>query len=376
MLDDEQHAIDALTDALAAFEAVEVVGAFTDPLAALEQMTELDCQVVFLDIEMPGVNGLELAEKIVARDPDVRIVFVTAYDQYAVEAFDVSAVDYLLKPIRHERMAKTLAKLAAEVQKHRRAAQQSEACISYFGQFQINVGPQLDEPVKLRTKKAIELLAYLAHHRGEDVHKMRIVEEVWPEMDAERALAYLHTCVYQIRKSLKDYGLQHNMTIAFAHDCYRLTVKNVGDEVEEFLEAAAGKHAITAETIGACERAAALYRGHYLEEHGFPWAAAQQQRLFLVFSGLAARMADYYREQGMYAEAAIQLQRVLEMDPIADAVHEMLMRVYAEMGEPAALIEHYNTMVWTYREEFGLEPNPKTVELYELLSKRLRERSE
>ena len=91
-------------------------------LDALRLIDELAPQVVFLDIRMPGMTGLEVAQRLVAGGNPPNIVFVTAFDQYAVEAFDHSAVDYLLKPASLERLDKTVAKLKAALRASQPAA--------------------------------------------------------------------------------------------------------------------------------------------------------------------------------------------------------------------------------------------------------------
>jgi two-component system LytT family response regulator len=109
VLDDERLAVDRLTRLLRATERVEVVGTETDPEAALSELRERSIDVLFLDIQMPGLTGFELLERL---DRDVPVVFTTAYDRYAVEAFSVNSIDYLLKPIEPERLDRAIDKLA------------------------------------------------------------------------------------------------------------------------------------------------------------------------------------------------------------------------------------------------------------------------
>jgi DNA-binding LytR/AlgR family response regulator len=87
---------------------LDIVAQCDDGLAALESLTELNPEIAFLDIRMPGLTGLEIAQ---AASPHVHIVFTTAYDEYAVRAFERGAVDYLLKPINRERLSETVARL-------------------------------------------------------------------------------------------------------------------------------------------------------------------------------------------------------------------------------------------------------------------------
>ena len=107
LVDDEPMANTTLRHLLKAFPSVEVAGVCTEPEAALEFCAARPVDAVFLDIEMPRVKGMELADKIRRLLPEVWLVFVTAYPDYALRAFDISALDYLLKPVGRDRLACT-----------------------------------------------------------------------------------------------------------------------------------------------------------------------------------------------------------------------------------------------------------------------------
>jgi DNA-binding LytR/AlgR family response regulator len=107
--DDEPHLAAYLRDRLgAAYPELDIVGIAGNGPEALRLIEEHDPDVLFLDIRMPGLNGLEVARRVA---DGVQIVFVTAYDQYALEAFEREAVDYLLKPVTDERLAQTVRRL-------------------------------------------------------------------------------------------------------------------------------------------------------------------------------------------------------------------------------------------------------------------------
>jgi two-component system LytT family response regulator len=105
VLDDEPLAVQRLTRLLTDSKRVDVVGSSTDPESALAYLREHPVDVLFLDVQMPGLTGFELLEQL---DGDVPVVFTTAYDRYALDAFDVNSVDYLLKPVEPERLSRTL----------------------------------------------------------------------------------------------------------------------------------------------------------------------------------------------------------------------------------------------------------------------------
>jgi len=115
--EDEALLRQALLDQLArAWPQLQVVAACEDGASALEAIAEHTPDVAFLDIRMPGLTGLDVAAAAAQVSARTQVVFVTAYDQYAVDAFERGAIDYLLKPIAPERLAATVARLQARVE--------------------------------------------------------------------------------------------------------------------------------------------------------------------------------------------------------------------------------------------------------------------
>lgn len=108
VLDDEPLAVKRLTRLLEATGRVEIAGTATDPEDALVFLRAEPVDALFLDIQMPGLTGFELLERL---DRDVAVVFTTAYDRYALNAFEVNSIDYLLKPIDPDRLSRALDKL-------------------------------------------------------------------------------------------------------------------------------------------------------------------------------------------------------------------------------------------------------------------------
>ena len=97
--DDEQLARDELCFLLGKIEGVEVVAQAVDGVQALDDISRLGPDVAFLDVQMPGLTGFEVARRLLEHGTDMAVVFVTAFDHRAVEAFEVNAVDYVLKPV-------------------------------------------------------------------------------------------------------------------------------------------------------------------------------------------------------------------------------------------------------------------------------------
>ena len=110
--DDEPHLVDFLRSRLAAlWPELRVVATAANGAQALAAIAERRPDIAFLDIRMPGQTGLDVARQLQGDERRPRVVFVTAYDQYAIDAFDAEAVDYLLKPVNDERLSRSLDKL-------------------------------------------------------------------------------------------------------------------------------------------------------------------------------------------------------------------------------------------------------------------------
>jgi len=114
VVDDERLARKDLIAMLSHHDQITVVGEADDVPSAIKAIQTLNPEVIFLDIQMPGDSGFDLLEKA---EVEAHVIFVTAYDEYAIRAFEVNALDYLLKPVNPERLAKALEKLELQDQK-------------------------------------------------------------------------------------------------------------------------------------------------------------------------------------------------------------------------------------------------------------------
>lgn len=114
VVDDERPALDELTFLLGADDRIGEVLGCTSATEGLRHLREAEIDCVFLDIQMPGLSGLELAEVLSRFKEPPPVVFVTAHEQHAVEAFDLRAVDYVLKPVRPERLAEAVRRVLAD----------------------------------------------------------------------------------------------------------------------------------------------------------------------------------------------------------------------------------------------------------------------
>ncbi len=115
LVDDEPLAIERMQILCSKTEGIDLIGTAQDGEAALRMVEALQPELLLLDISMPGMDGLEVARALEKIDLAPAVIFVTAFDRFAVEAFDVAAVDYLLKPVEPERLEKAVARMTEQL---------------------------------------------------------------------------------------------------------------------------------------------------------------------------------------------------------------------------------------------------------------------
>ncbi len=134
IVDDERPARDELAFLLKSFPEISIVAQGKNGLEAVALIKEHDPDLVFLDVQMPGLDGFGVIKKLVERKLRIpQIVFATAYDHYAVQAFEVSAVDYVLKPFDKSRVAKALERARKMIDAHTSPVQRLETLVSQLG---------------------------------------------------------------------------------------------------------------------------------------------------------------------------------------------------------------------------------------------------
>ncbi|MEI7616974.1 MAG: response regulator, partial [Actinomycetota bacterium] len=194
-LDDEYHALERFKMLADESGELEVFGLFDTFSGLMDFLKNNSVDVVFLDIEMPEVNGMDIIDDILNLNPNIEIVFITAYNIYAVQAFENNALDYILKPLTYRRLSKTIDRIKKITRQLHGTEKPFFKC---FGSFEINVQ---DKFVLWPNAKVREILAFLVHKSGVAVSWEVIIEAVWPDYtDFEKAHANFHSTMYLLRK--------------------------------------------------------------------------------------------------------------------------------------------------------------------------------
>ena len=225
-VDDEALMLGALVAAIEASPDITEVNKFSSCEKALEFVKENSVDIAFLDINMRGMGGLALAEKIIAVSPDCKIVFCTGYEEYAIPAFKLHVSGYLMKPISKEDVQGEINNIIRVRDKEK------PITVKCFGNFEVYVKNQKLVFKRLKTK---ELFAFLIDRNGSGMTAKQICAALFPDdSDDNKNAAYLRQLVLDLKNTLKAVGAEN----VFCHEtpCYRVDTNLIRCDYISYLE--------------------------------------------------------------------------------------------------------------------------------------------
>ncbi|WNS46437.1 response regulator [Paenibacillus sp. MMS20-IR301] len=363
IIDDEKPALDVLNHLLHKDGRVEVVGIFRKPLEALEQISVLQPDLVFLDMEMPQMSGVELSGLLLESLRELEVIFVTAHDIYAVEAFRLEALDYLLKPLTPALLDRAITRY----QKQRRLSGErvtplKETRIVSFGGFSV-LGPGgHEDTVKWRTHKSKELMSFLFLKGTAPVPKGQIMQALWPDSSDEQAHSNLHTTLYKMKTALKAAGVL--VEIYFKGGSYRMDIAGAAGDLWEFESFARENLPVTVHTLSRYIYHLELYQGDLFADEDYLWSVSKRAEMLGFYTMLSKKLCSYYIEDGRLAEAIQRITLLLLKSPLDEEAHELLMGIYFRQKDRISLIRHYHAMKELLSHELGLEPRESVRQIY------------
>lgn len=202
VVDDEPLALEHFKDVTSEINEISQVNCFIKASKALEFAEDNEINIAFLDVEMPGISGIELAKKLHSIDEDINIVFITGYEKYALDAFSVDGIAYILKPYSESEINKAIEK----AKRFRGTKIKNRVMIKTFGGFDLFID---DKMVKFKRSKAKELLAILVDRRGTSMTNSEIATYLWEERAYDDSVKEsFKKALQSLKHVLKEYKVE------------------------------------------------------------------------------------------------------------------------------------------------------------------------
>lgn len=198
-----------MADTLEEISGIELVGSFGDAESALGFIKENQVDIIFLDIKLPGISGLELAHITESLEEPPEIIFVTEYTEYALDAWKTNACAFVIKPFTRADIEKAISRCRPVHQLTETERKIEVRCFPGFDVF-------LDgAPIRFTSAKAKELLAYLVQNRGEWVKSEKLTYILFGEQEEKAAQGHLRVIFYRLRNTLREYQVTELLETKF-----------------------------------------------------------------------------------------------------------------------------------------------------------------
>lgn len=355
-MDDEEPGLNLLKRVLDSFHEVQVIGAYTDSKTGLQEVKRLKPDLCFLDIQMPEMNGIQVAKKLM--DDNVMVVFITAYQQYAIEAFRVNAVDYILKPVTKNEVSRVLDKILPRLPKQSEN-QAEQLTIRFFGGLYVDhKGIELDWP----TEKTAELFTYLICYQGTKVSKWQLCDILWPHLEPEKAMHNVYNAIYRLKKLFEKAGV--NFDIISKKGYYELKLYDVRIDFHEMDEFVSNLSRIDDQSIKDYEKIEALYSGEFLAGKEYSWTISLQECYHQWYVHIVEELIVYYIQNNNVKKAIMLGKRILTYTPENEAIARMLIPLYIKK-DSKELLQFYLDYKTFFEQEIGTVLSDETIHCFE-----------
>lgn len=356
VVDDEWYNAVEIVDLINNTKFMKVVKQFENGIEALEEIDKISPQVAFIDIQMPEIDGITLAEKLIEKKPNMIIVFITAWDQYAVQAFEVNALDYIMKPINVERFNKMVQKIRskAELMQEMKMSKYAQLKIQCFGRLDVSID---GEKVIWQRTKAEELFAFLLMHNEMYIHKDIILEFLWPEYDRTKALTILQTSVCKIRNIFS--AVKEKVRIDYKSNSYGLFLKNVDCDYNEVMNAISDFNINKPDTYKAIETAGKISEKGFLMQQGYLWSTEKNEEIYKELARNLKEMLEEYDKEHNVEKQLLILELLITIIPYDEEIYYKLFKTLESLGKYAEIAIRFKQIKDKLSSEYDIVPSNK-----------------
>ncbi|MHA7965827.1 response regulator [Paenibacillus sp. CAU 1782] len=364
VVDDEKSMHMIMERMLKKINSITLVGCFLDTWSAYAYLSDHDVDLIFIDISMPKESGIEFAKRLREEGRETKIVFLTSHKEYALPAFDVYALDYMLKPVNQERLKQTIGRAVADTELQKETAEQSaqnkKLIYNCLGSMELRTAQH--EIIKWRSSKSAELFAYLIMQRGKNVSKARIIEDVFDHMPLKNADTYLNTTIYQLRKLLGRYGLPQ--VILSGNQYYVLDQTQIEVDVFRFEDQCDTLDFSDATQVNRAVEHEKSYQGKLFGEHVYGWAQNEIERLSLLYISFAHNLCEALLGRAEMDKAISILKKLVEHYDLEDRTIMLYLEALALKKDEVGLKRQYKKFTEMMREEVDVEISKTATDFY------------
>lgn len=360
VVDDEMLAIKRFEHIVQKENRVKLVESFSDGLEALEYIKDNTIDIAFLDIEMPEINGLELANRMLEVDPYINIMFVTAYDQYALDAFKAHAIGYMLKPLDIEAFTEQINQFSKTKEPRKLKSGTStgttdtkKLIVRFLGQSLCYDEASPNTPISFRTAKAFELFALLVHHYKTPLSKFTILDTLFPDADYEKANKLFYVSCSYLRSAFSK--LNYPDMLIRDNNNYRINTDILDCDYISLVDSESKLSSLSADELASL---ASYCDGEYLMGKSFDWSIETKAYIETLTRKLLLALSDKYSAEDKPIEAISTLEKYIMTDPYNEEVITKLVKLLVTNNQLAKARIIYSTYESKLQNEYGLDPNP------------------
>lgn len=369
IVEDERPILELMKIFINRNKYLEVIGEFTDSREALDGILKLLPDVVFIDVEMPHINGMELARRVKNFEEDIQVVFVTAYEKYALQAFGVDAVNYILKPITEEDLNITVKRLLKNYNRKKNIRDQNRKneifCLGCFKVY----GNSGNEIIKWSTSKVQELFAYFVCSRGNETDKWNLCDMLWPSYPPKNAEHNLYSTIYRLKNVFKNAGI--NNIVCYRNGKYSMNFTGFRCDAWDFESFIENHGEAYSENINRYCKIIELYKGILFGNEDYVWTGELNEKFLRYYMFGIKNIAKYYMKEKLYNKSEEYLKKAISKNSFDEEAYELIMKIYFCLGDKAALVKTYNELNTLFKKELHIEPKESTRKLYKILLMKL-----
>lgn len=361
IIDDDNAARFIAEKMLAKIPGIKSVAAFSNSLEAEAYLSNNHVNIILIDIVIQEENGIRVAKYFRTLYPEVIIIFMTSHPEFALEAFDVYALDYMVKPISGERLKATIEKARSYIYGIVEN-QNTELFVYTLGGC--NVKNADGKTIKFYSSKSEELLLYLLYHEGKIISKWKIIDDVFPDLALSSAEGYLKTTVYKLRKALllnnvKELLIQSNGGYFIDHSKVYVDYLDLKNKLS--------MNHWERNSVEAAIEAEQLYQGELYSGKDYGWSYVERDYLNNLYCSFAKGLCNCILSENMtdkYSVALYILKKLQALNELDQETALLFMKLYAEVKDRKALDGYYRKYYKLLKDELGVVPDQEFMNRY------------